>query len=461
MLRPRAREIGICWMLLAGWGGLGGIFAEESEPPGGRAASEVFPLRHGERSIEARESHRFSLEGYPGEWIRILVEEKGADLRLEMTSGERHWVSDGPFGGFGVKELALVVEDPTEGVVEIQAGRITGAGRYRLQVTRRLAQESDRLHAEAVDLYSRGEQLRAAGDARSLAEAAESYRDAVALFEEVGQPRGAFLSLYRLGWTERALGNPPEELAAHERAEQTATEAGLAYEEGLAARRLGWIYLEAHRYERAADAYERSARALEPSAPVAVTAYVWNRLARSRELAGQLAGALQAHRRALALREEDGDLRRQGVELSNLGEIQLRLGRPAAALDHFRESLRISEQIGDRSTRAITLTGMGTALRRLDRLEEAKRAFSESYRIHIEVADEENDSRSKRGNALIGLGLTELRAGRLDRAGEVLKAALDLTQERNDQRSAAATRINLGEVFEARGDYGRARLEAE
>ncbi|MEO1333991.1 MAG: CHAT domain-containing protein [Myxococcota bacterium] len=96
--------------------------------------------------------------------------------------------------------------------------------------------------------------------------------------------------------------------------------------------------------------------------------------------------ALTYYERAIALREQLGDLNGLAFSLDAAGEVQSTLKRPAAIARHHR-ALELRRAVGNRRGQAQTLTSLGNALSRLGRSAEAVPYLEEGAQRMGEIGD--------------------------------------------------------------------------
>ncbi|KKD38663.1 MAG: tetratricopeptide repeat protein [Limnoraphis robusta] len=97
--------------------------------------------------------------------------------------------------------------------------------------------------------------------------------------------------------------------------------------------------------------------------------------------------ALAAYKQALNLSREIGDLRSEGIILSNIGAMYDCLGKYAKALEIYQEALLIHQTVGDYVSQGNTLNNIGTIYQNLDQSSKALEYYKKALVIHQDIGD--------------------------------------------------------------------------
>lgn len=186
-------------------------------------------------------------------------------------------------------------------------------------------------------------------------EATDLCERSLALWRELGEPRGVAAALGTLGILAKDRGHRQEARGLFEESLALYREAG---DRSGAASMLGYLGILA--VDRGDDAaaralYEESLRirrSLDDRWGVAASLNNLGLLARGQ---GDLVAARRYLEESLGLRRELGDRRCMAVSLNHLGLVHLAEGDRPGAGPYFHESLRIAREIGDRRSLAYSL----------------------------------------------------------------------------------------------------------
>ncbi|MEM1417615.1 MAG: hypothetical protein AAGH15_22145, partial [Myxococcota bacterium] len=141
--------------------------------------------------------------------------------------------------------------------------------------------------------------------------------------------------------------------------------------EAQAHARHGEALLRADRGKQAEAAFDRAEAALEGTPSAHVQALVAGYRAHLLTTQGRLGEALAARRRAIALLESAGDLRRAAPNQVNLADLLNRHGRYAEAEAALRRAAEICRRVDNRSAEGYARLNLGYTLVQLERVHEA------------------------------------------------------------------------------------------
>ncbi|MFK0113874.1 BTAD domain-containing putative transcriptional regulator [Streptomyces sp. NPDC091217] len=191
--------------------------------------------------------------------------------------------------------------------------------------------------------------------------AAEHLDHAMGIDQRNGLPHGHPVVLSNLGHTLRDLGRLQEALDCYRRAQTLLPTLGSRINQALNAADLAEVY---HLLGEPARARHR----LEVLLPLArevgnqdLESFALRLDARIRCDAGDLAGALEAVRAAVALSQEDGDGPGRTNAQLDLGGVLLAVGRRDEAAVAFEEALTTARERGARNIEARSLLGLASA----------------------------------------------------------------------------------------------------
>jgi len=170
---------------------------------------------------------------------------------------------------------------------------------------------------------------------------------------------------------------------------------------------------------------------------------------------GDLSGAAEAYRAALAEAEALGDRPRRLNLLMNLGVVAHEQADLGLACDHYTEALRLARALGDRGGQCRTGNNLGNLLRQMGSIEEAERTLEESLAIAVET-----------GNRYVA-GINRCVLGEIARVGmrlaasrDTLSAALRDLEEAGAATEAAEVRLELAACALVEGRFDEAERSA-
>jgi len=259
-------------------------------------------------------------------------------------------------------------------------------------------------------------------------------------------------ALHHYGDVLQLLGRNDEALVAFREMLAVAYRLDMPTRGGAAHGRIGRLYRDTGRLEKAEQHLGAAFRLFERAGDERGIASTVDDIGKLHWLKGDYEKALEHTQRALAMRRRLGDRRSIALSLNNMGLVYQDSGRYKEALDAFEQALVIRREIGDLVGVAISLNNLGTVAQ--DQRDDRK-AF-ELFREAYEVAKETGD-RNRIALILTNLGETLNRLGDTPRAITYLKQAEDLADELGDKLGLAEAVRGLGKAYLARGEYTKAR----
>src|SRR5215475_5547437 len=296
-----------------------------------------------DQELSGGEKRCFSFTLGAGQFVLAAVEQRGIDVAVTILGpgGEPVTSVDRLNGTYGPENASLIAQ--SSGVYRLQIQSIrseSNPGRYRITLNEpRAAISSDEKRMAAEKLIVEAGNLKAQNTTDALRLAAEKYKTAGSLWNEVGAKYEEGLALYVSGLCYRALGANQMAISVYERALELMRDAkdgvGIAIVHGG----MGWSYYYLGALDQALEYFEQSLQA------------------RQRMMNG--AGAAQMH---------------YGIGMARIGRKENQL-----ALESFKESLRLRYVEKDPRV-ALTRIGLGKAYFRLERYDESRATLEEALR---------------------------------------------------------------------------------
>ncbi|HSF43032.1 MAG TPA: CHAT domain-containing protein [Thermoanaerobaculia bacterium] len=488
---PRGRLRGLSWPLLAASAVLLCGLTAESASPSGPTLEDGLVL---ERGLQAKEQHRYPVSLREGEFLRVVVDQNGIDVTVELLGPDGKVVSavDSYNDANGDEDFAAFASEA--GLYQIQVRALNdGAppGAYILRVEGpRPPRERDPARVEAVqamqaalaassvekseralalwkDLGERRRQAemllflgRQRADQREWERARENVLEAATLWKEMGDPglgdlAGRAEALLEAGHASRKLGRWEEAQARLEEALAVARATGNQDQEMRVLSHLGRLYT---------DDLEDPQKGLEPlkgSLELArrrgdyrLQLKTLNDLGYAFELLADKQRSLRLYEEALSLARAFGDTAEETTALNNLCDTYRSLGDWEKARGLCLQALDLSRKLGDPTKEARTLNNLGVVAKRQLRMEEALALYGQA----LELARRSGDTEAQ-GAALNNLAFLDLRMNRLDKAVEHCREAMALSEGKGTVE--IDSRYVLGDVYRRQGLLRAAREELD
>jgi tetratricopeptide (TPR) repeat protein len=166
---------------------------------------------------------------------------------------------------------------------------------------------------------------------------------------------------------------------------------------------------------------------------------------------GELDAALDLYKEALGVFEDLGNRRSRAIALNAIARIRVARGELDAAFDMFEEALTVFEDLGDRRSRAITLGDIAHVRAERRELDAALVLHKEALSIFEELGD-----RRARALTLGGIAHIQTERGELDAALDLHKEALSVFEELGDGRERAVVLDAIARIRAQRGEVDAA-----
>jgi CHAT domain-containing protein/tetratricopeptide (TPR) repeat protein len=461
----------------------------------------IFPFPPGpgpQRTLAEGQIDAYELDLPADTYLHATFEQHGVDVAVEVFApGHRRWMRvDTPNGTEGPEEIHLLTEAAGRYRLEVTALRVLSGGTYRpaLQAVRPPT-EGERRRAGADRAFHEARELEGRGG--GFWEEVTTYEKALRLYTEAGDRWHEAYSCFRLGRLHLSHGRHREALDLFSRAAPLFDSVHDGHFLGASRGEIGTCYLGLADFDRALSAYQEALALQRRRDDVKEQAVLLLNLGNLFQLQGRSSEALAAFRESLGLYEKLGNRARSGAAnaLTGIGWVYDSLGDSQRAVEaHFR-ALLLRNRLGDDSQRAISLTQVGNAflaldperglpfferalalerkggylpeqrvtlndvgiaLSKLGRYGEARATYLEALKLYGSPADPEGQAA-----AWINLGWS---AVHLDRPGDALEAfgrGLRLARERHDPSREARALLGMAEAERERGNLILAEERAE
>jgi len=296
-----------------------------------------------EGELRAGESKWFQISLNRGVFARIIAEQLDVDLSIYLYTADNKLIAemDGPTGDRGNESISLIADADSDYVIELRTNKSASpAGRFKISIDGpRDPTPTDLIRIWAERSYTTARKL--TGDDDSKLAAITLYKDAVKLFEDVGdryEKAKALLSLARVIWVRSDRAAEAEVDGYDTQVINLSREIGDVHLEALTLRHLTLMYITSD--PRKALGYAtQSLELFRKEAHRNNEAIAINTIGGAFENLGDPQGAFQCYQEALSLQKELNDVVGIANMLNNIGQIYDRLGESQEALTHFQQSI--------------------------------------------------------------------------------------------------------------------------
>lgn len=404
------------------------------------------------REIGAGEVHEHRIAAGKGDYVRVVVNQEGADVavRLLSPSGQEIASADGVGGRKAPELLSWIAGEEGEFRLAVAPREPPESGRYEVVLEERrpsVPGDGERVAAERA--MSASSHLWALGGVEQKRQTLLKLEEALVHWRAAGDRTREVDALNQLGVLHRILGNTETARELYGRALALAREIGDRRGEAGARNNLGVAYNQLGD-NAAASGHFRAAVALwESLGDPSELGNTFYSLGTAQYEMGELEAALASMNRALDLQREAGNLAEQPPILNGMATCYSDRGEGDKALAIYHQALDICRSLGDRDTEANILQNMAGIHLRQGELQQALESYTEALRLHRLLGN-----RGQEGKALSYLGAAYLYLGEADRALASYTEALRLHQETGNAIWEAYTLRDIGWVHDQRNEPG-------
>ena len=450
------------------------------------------------REIAGGESSSYLIELKAGEYLEVIVEQKGIDLAVTLfgTDDKELASIDSPNGPQGIEQIVAIAENPGNYRLEIYAYGFATSGSYNIKIENlREATIRDRNRTAAQTAFVEARQLAREKNAESRQQAIEKYQEALGLFRELSDRYWEANILYNMADLYYKIGDKPQAFeyfedvlpirqALGDRYGEARTIDAIAnsylllgdrtqaidyynrvlplwrsLEDPIAESQtftnLGLAYYYLGEYNKALENYYLALPIIKKMEDKAGEAYAFNNIGLVYWAFGDADNAIESYNRALALARETGTEGLEAQALSQIGLAYDSLEQPEKSLGYYQLALEIYQAAGDASGEALTLSNIGSAYSSMGQPRKALEYYNQAQKT-------DKGNRSGQAITLNQMARLYSELGEYRKALEVLNEALPLSLAVGDRPIQASVLYSIAAVEREKGNLqeGLARIEA-
>ncbi len=407
-----------------------------------------------EQKMGAGETHTFQVAMAAGQYLRAVVEQKGIDIILKVLGPDGQVIReiDNPNGMLGPESVSVTAQVAGDYTLEISSYKTVPSGGYAVRIEAlREPTPTDVKRLAAERLFAEAQELRAKGTKASREAAIEKYKEALAVWEALGDVQSGSYALCNIGRVFRALGVFSDSMTYLNRAllllqdtEHVAERAFILNEIGATHRTLGDPLEAIPPYNQALE-LRRSIRDQWGQAQMLnnIGIIYWN--------TGYQRKAIENYEAALHLWQEVRDPYSEMNTRNNLGEAYAELSELSYAFDIFQQVLKFCQETGDWRLEAYVRNNIGKLFEAWAETQTALGYYEEALRLF-----QEKNIRSGEALVLNNIGIAHAETGDTELALEYLKKSLEIRQQLNEPLGISITLTNMGYVYALQKDQSEA-----
>jgi len=301
--------------------------------------------------------------------------------------------------------------------------------------------EADRLHQQGIEQYQTSE----------FQAAIQSWQQALAIYQEIGDRQGEANSLGNLGNAYDSLGESQKAIDFHLLSlpilQQISDHRGEAYSLG----NLGNAYDSLGNHQKAIDFHQQSLLISQQIGDRLGEVYSLNNLGSIYQDLGNYQKAIDFHQQSLLINREIGNRQGEVYSLNNLGSVYQDLGEYQKVIDFHQQSLLIDRKIGNRQGEASSLVNLGSVYQDLGEYQKAIDFHQQSLLIFQQIGNRQGEAYS-----LGGLGIAYRYLGEYQKAIDFHQQSLFIFQQTGNRQGEASSLGNLGIAYSYLGEYQKA-----
>jgi CHAT domain-containing protein/Tfp pilus assembly protein PilF len=420
--------------------------------PDGRELQVGIPI---EQELKGGESHSYRLKVTAGEFLKVVVEQKGIDVVVRLFGSDSKQIIEfnSPNGALGPETLSAVANSGGEYRVEVKSVESTApTGRYemRLEELREpTAKDLDRIRAERA--FTEAGRLEAEGTAEARQKAFDRYNEALSLWTAIDDRYMAAVTLTEMGGISRALGKVQKALEYHSQALSLRRAVGDRRGEGESLQNVGVTYSQLGDSQKALDYYQQALPLMRAVGDRQAEANALASIGGTYQYQGNLPQALDYGNQALALHRALGNRQLEAVTLNNLSMAYSNLGESQKALDCLNQALSLTRGLTDRRYESAMLGNIGLVYRELGEYQKALEYYDQALPLMRASGDRDGEA-----STLHNIGSTYLSLGEPKKALEYFNQTLLLVRASGDRYGEAFTLQNTGMAYRALGEPQKA-----
>ncbi|HYV04538.1 MAG TPA: CHAT domain-containing protein [Blastocatellia bacterium] len=446
-----------------------------------------------ERAIAGGESHTYQIRLESGQFMRVLVDQKGIDLTLafatpqgeagkataevnlnrvdleslsyEATIGGEYRLTVRALGAETLKgtykaSLEFRQAATAQDRQRISAERLLGEGyasyqRGQAQTATEKLEQALPLWREVGDQYWEAYALTYIGYAGIILsrseQAIEYFEQARTIYRRLKDPGGDGNALNGLGTAWRLLGRAEKAIEYYEQSVQIRRETSNRYGEGSTLSNLGLAYGDLSRHEKAIEQYERALQIAREVKDRALEGRALNGLGLASSNLGHYEKSIEYYEQALTTSREVKNRSNEAILLNNLGITYEYLGRTEKAIEYYEQALGIQREVKSRQGEAAAFSNLAGAYYALGNYEKAIESYEQSLAICREVKDRKGE-----GIVLSLLGASFNALGQYQKAIEYLDQALAIDREGKARSHEGSALANLARAYSGLSDPEKA-----
>lgn len=445
-----------------------------------------------ERDLTGGERHFYQIKAQKGDFIRVVVVQRNADVRLELSDTQKLNETNNSDNREENEKISFIADNAGEfriGVsfVKKLGGRGQGKG-YEIRLDNiRPATGRDKTLIAAERLYDKANALRFETKAESKRSALKFFNESIPLFSQAEDKPGLAFAHFALAQTHGSLSEfaPSREnfvksaqifrelnlrpqlavtlknqAAIHffekdlkqsvsllEEVQKIYQELGDRRGEAEIISNFGAIYANQDQPRKALDFYLRALPLLEAEGDEASVTRTLSNIGSIYDDLGEPKASLENYERALALRRKLGDTRGEAYTLANMALVFKGLGDLQRVIEASERARQIFAERGEKYGEAVCFNNLGTAYNDLNDNERAIEFYEKALALNRELKQRDGEAAN-----LTNIATIEMQNGNLPKAQQIYAQTLQIYRETKNKRGETRALVKLGDAYQKSGN---------
>jgi len=273
---------------------------------------------------------------------------------------------------------------------------------------------------------------------------------AAALPWEVLRLQGCFLVSGHLATLTRMSPEADRDqlIKMHERSLDASERAGDTRAAAESSMRLGYLYRQTGKWERAIEVCRRGLEAYDHLGDARGVAQIKMYLGSVYLQKGEWERAIELYEQSLEMNRRVGAVDGLAQVYNNLGGAHLQKGDCERAVEMYQQSLAIKEQLGDVQGMARSWNGLGLVYATTGELDRAATMYRRSLEAFSRLGDAHGLAQPYNN-----LGLLYSDAGKRERAVQIYRKSLEIFERLGDTHGMTQSWVNLGNAYRQSGEW--------
>ena len=459
------------------------------------AQSELQLDKAFESEIKKDEAQIFKINAKSGDFIRVVVWQKNADVSLKFFSpkDEKIIEVDNSDSTEEPERISFIAADAGEFRVEVKGlktWKIPSNYEIKLEFLRP-SDNKDTSRIEAEKLYNQAILIWFSGQTDSKNSAVKAFEKSLPLFQSAQDRFGEAFVFYYLGLLYIGLNDVQKSLENLAKSAQIFREIKAFPQLAQSLSNEAAVHYKLDNPKKSEELCLEAIEIYRQLQDKKGVAKIGGNLALIAADLGKPREALKQFEEILPIFQAENNRTEEAWVLHNIGSIYDDLGEPTKAIEYLEKALKIRREIKENSQEAVTLVNLGSVFKGIGEFQKSIENFKEALEIFRSLGNEINQTfclnnlgasyddigdytnaiefyekslilnrklklRANEAANLNNLALLSLKLGNTEKSVEQQTKSLEIFRELKNKSREAMALVNLGVILQKKGDSVKA-----